>query len=376
MRNDLPAHAKYGPSSMARIMACPASVTLQEQAPPQKESPYAAEGTRAHNLGEAMLMEDALAIHEALKACEEAGDDMDEVKAAVEVYVNHCNQYIDEADAYGIEAKVVLTDEIFGTADCYFLHNGVLHVVDYKHGAGVTVSAENNKQALSYAALILHDDAININREDVKSLALTIVQPRGQGMPVSTWVCGLEDVEEHYANMMAAVRASKAAAPHAELGEHCKFCTAKLICPAMKAAERGVAEWDQRDLSPEELQQMLTDAKALEEKIKALFTYAYDRIEAGDNIPGWKLTAGRKSRVWEDEAALVRWAKRNGKMNILFKKSLLSPAQAAKVVSTESLEPFIGYKESKPSLKPESAPGEPVLNAGSALAALGKRLSS
>ena len=375
-RSKLPAHAKYGPSSMDRIMACPGSVRLQEQAPPQASSPYAAEGTRAHNVAEAMLLQEPGDIEHALNMCSEAGDSIDEVKKAVQVYVDHCDHFLDGAKSYGIEAKLVMDPTLFGTADCYFLTDGVLQVVDYKHGQGVIVSPIENKQMLTYAALLLVDEQSGIEAKDVSSVVLTVIQPRGQGVPVASWICTTEDIYQHLGEMIRAVEIAEQVDAPVKLGTHCKFCTAKLNCPALQAAERGVAKWDSRDLDPDSLDEMLVAAKALEGKIKDLFTYAYDRLEAGEKITGWKLTAGRKSRVWADEAAFIRWAKKNGRMNKVHSHKLLSPAQVDKALGEEyqKVSRFVETREAKPSLKPESAPGEPVENPMAALAALGQRL--
>lgn len=41
--------------------------------------------------------------------------------------------------------------EGFGTADCILIADGVLNIVDYKHGKGVEVSAEGNTQLSLYS---------------------------------------------------------------------------------------------------------------------------------------------------------------------------------------------------------------------------------
>ena len=48
-------HARYSASGAHRWLECPASVALSEHAPPQKDSPYALEGTKAHGVLESML---------------------------------------------------------------------------------------------------------------------------------------------------------------------------------------------------------------------------------------------------------------------------------------------------------------------------------
>ncbi|RAY89219.1 DUF2800 domain-containing protein, partial [Klebsiella oxytoca] len=53
-----------------------------------------------------------------------------------------------------IEARVEFdawVPEGFGTADCILIGGGILHVIDFKYGKGVAVSAEGNPQMALYA---------------------------------------------------------------------------------------------------------------------------------------------------------------------------------------------------------------------------------
>lgn len=63
----------------------------------------------------------------------------------------------------------------FGTADCIIISDGVLNIVDYKHGKGVEVSAVDNPQMMLYAlgAVEIFDGIY-----DIESVRLTIYQPR------------------------------------------------------------------------------------------------------------------------------------------------------------------------------------------------------
>ena len=77
----------------------------------------------------------------------------------------------------------------FGTSDAIIISDGTLHVVDYKHGLGVLVEADNNPQMMCYAlgALELFDAIY-----DIDTVAMTVYQPRRQN--VSTFEMSKDDL--------------------------------------------------------------------------------------------------------------------------------------------------------------------------------------
>lgn len=365
------AHAKYGPSSMARIIACPGSVKLSEQAPQgTKESPYAAEGTAAHNLAEAILLEEPYANWP---------EHDEEMVAAVEHYTNYCDDLLNGADHYGIEAKLFGDEELFGTADCWALDGRTLHVVDYKHGAGVDVDPEENKQALTYAALIFMDEQTGVKASDVDEVVLTIVQPRTPGQTVKSWACDTKRVQKHMHQVDAAINSSKLETPPIAMGDHCKWCRAKLLCPAILKAEQGVAAFDVNDVDPGLLQSMLDAVKPIEAKIKELKSYALERMESGESIPEWKMVQIRPRQLWTNDDDLHKWAKRNGFLRTLYQTKPLTPLQAIKILPddyTKSIGKIIEKKSSGLTIAPRSDKRKEVDSIASNLAAMAARVSA
>lgn len=63
----------------------------------------------------------------------------------------------------------------FGTGDCVIVADKVLTVIDYKHGKGIVVLAENNSQMMLYAlgAMELFDSLY-----DILEIKTVIFQPR------------------------------------------------------------------------------------------------------------------------------------------------------------------------------------------------------
>ena len=67
----------------------------------------------------------------------------------------------------------------FGTGDCVIIADDTLHIIDYKHGLGVLVQADNNPQMMCYAlgALEMFDFIY-----DIKTVKMTIFQPRRENI--------------------------------------------------------------------------------------------------------------------------------------------------------------------------------------------------
>ena len=69
----------------------------------------------------------------------------------------------------------------FGTSDAILISDGTMHIIDYKHGLGILVSAKDNPQMKCYAlgALELFDDIY-----DIDTVSMTIYQPRRQNVSI------------------------------------------------------------------------------------------------------------------------------------------------------------------------------------------------
>lgn len=152
-------HALISPSSCGRIAYCPASVLLSKGMP-EDSSPYAEEGTAAHRWCELELR------------AKFAGRDLNRAEAAeraaiklshdgmephVREYVSHVAELAGGALYRAVEVRLPVTPitgepDAFGTADCVVIDgDGVLHIIDFKYGAGVKVEAKHNAQLGVYA---------------------------------------------------------------------------------------------------------------------------------------------------------------------------------------------------------------------------------
>lgn len=182
------AHAILSASSSDRWLHCPPSARLCETYE-DKGSDYAAEGTDAHALGEYKL-KSALGMpaDDPTDSLKWYSEEMDDCTTG---YAEYVLEQVEAAKETCADPVVLIEQRVdfsrwveqgFGTADCIIIADGTLRVIDYKHGLGVLVSAEENPQMQCYAlgALELFDDIY-----DIDQVSMTIYQPRRQN--VSTY---------------------------------------------------------------------------------------------------------------------------------------------------------------------------------------------
>ena len=189
------AHAILSASSSHRWLNCPPSARLCETYE-DKGSDYAAEGTDAHSLCEYKLRKaldmSAVDPSEHLTWYSEEMEDCANGYAAYILELVEAAKETCAAPVVLIEQRVDFSrwvEQGFGTSDAIIISDGTLRVIDYKHGLGVLVEADNNPQMMCYAlgALELFDAIY-----DIDSVAMTVYQPRRQN--VSTFEMSKDDL--------------------------------------------------------------------------------------------------------------------------------------------------------------------------------------
>ena len=173
-------HALLSASSSARWLNCTPSARLCE-AYEDKCSDYAAEGTDAHTLCEYRLK---LALGMAMDdPIEDLSWYNEEMENCAQGYASYVVELLESARQTCSDPVVMIEQRVdfsrwvqegFGTADCIVIADGVMNIVDYKHGKGVEVSAVDNPQMRLYAlgALEIFDDIY-----DIEEIQMTIYQP-------------------------------------------------------------------------------------------------------------------------------------------------------------------------------------------------------
>ena len=361
-----------GGSTAKRVINCPASVKLVQQMPPQPESEHAARGTLLHNVIAELLEFDKkpeqclCATYKTQTLTQELIDE--KIIPALEA--------LDEVDPekqmeYMVETRVAFGDflpGVFGSTDLLGRKGKRAFVLDWKFGDGVLVAAENNPQLLFYAAAAMRTPAAQWVFEGVEEIECIIVQPPA----MRRWVTTPERVKEFEQELLYAVRLSSWADAPMQTGDHCRWCTAKPICPQMTGAADRALKTQLAALPVEQIAVQLQQADMLEDYIKNVRSLAFQLLENGHPVPGYKLVAKRGTRQWVEEAKIEAWVDANKIEDAYEPVKIKSPAQLEKVLKKAKIEfpaEMVVSISSGDTLASDSDPRPAVLQIGRQLTA-------
>lgn len=387
-------HSTFSASAFARIAACPGSLALAKAAGPSPTNKYAAEGTAAHYLLEALLtgQNNIMASYEIDGHTIDVDDEM----------LEHVRGVADEVLALATPGGVILTEqrvtyaqdidvpasEGWGTADVVIIRGTTLYVVDFKYGRGVVVDPTSSMQLRLYALGALN--AVQSVVADIDAVVLVIAQPRAGG--VSAYSLSVDDL-----NTWARTVGTPAAhvALHAEsrykpgdmswedtylhAGEdQCRWCPAKATCPALRqevavytgggpaTADEFESVSDPKTFREPDLARAAGAVDLIEDWCKAVRAEVERRLLAGTPVAGYKLVQGRQgNRQWTDEAAAEAALKTMRlKVEEMYDLKLISPTTAEKLAKASTLGPrqwsklqsLITRKPGAPSVAPVSDP--------------------
>lgn len=356
-------HAKLSASGAHRWLNCTKAPTL-EALYEDEQSEYAAEGTKAHDLGEKLLNRYL---------------NQGKLKFTKTEEKNHDNEMLDYVMAYGeyvaerigvaraadkhaqilVEARLDFAEYVpdgFGTGDMVIVANNTIEIIDLKYGKGVSVSAEDNPQMKLYALGAYEENKLFFN---IETISMTIYQPRINNISTST--ISINDLLMWGASIKPIADKAFNGEGDAVAGSHCKFCKARYDCKA-NAEEKlkmfdmyGDSEGDL--LSDAEIADIVLSADEVIKWCKGVQEYALkNALESHKKYPGLKVVEGRSVRKISDTDGAVATLRENGiDDSIIFKPkelqgiTALSKALGKKAFS-EIMDKFI-YKP----------PGKPVL---------------
>ena len=304
-------HALLSASSADRWLHCPPSARLCEGYE-DKGSDYAAEGTDAHTLCESRLKK-ALGM-KTKDPVEDLSWYNAEMEDCANGYADYVLELLEQAKQTCTDPVVMIEQRVdfsrwvkegFGTADCIIIADGVMNIVDYKHGKGVEVSAEANPQMMLYAlgALEIFDGIY-----DITEVRMSIYQPRKSN--VSVCVMDKDSLLEWAHNdLMYKAKLAYDGEGEFQCGDWCRFCKAKSECRKRAAANLEIAKYEFQEpplLEDVEIAEILGKVDELAAWAAEVKEYALRKAINGQEWPGWKLCEGRSVRRYVNEDAVAR----------------------------------------------------------------------
>ena len=358
-----------GGSTAKRVMNCPGSVALVAKMPPQPSSSYADEGTLLHNII-AEILDKGVAASDYLgttyNGIELTWDLMSEKLIPALELLNEIDP--NSIMEFSVENRVGFGDRlpgVFGSTDLLCRVGDRAVVLDWKFGDGVTVEAEESEQLMFYAAAALRTEGLEWWAEGAKSLELVIVQPPN----IRRWETTFKRIEQFEKDLIRAVKtAQKPDAPLAS-GDWCRWCAAKPVCPVMTGALDRVVNSQLEGIDAAKIGEYLAKADMLEDWVKSLRELAFQMLEAGKPVPGYKLVAKRGTRKWRDpnEAYAALRAVGLTDHDVWEPEELLSPAKMEKVLKKQKLalpDNLVESVSSGNTLAPEADPRPAALTIG------------
>ena len=358
----MPKHAFLSASSSHRWLACPPSALLCAKEADQS-SAYAKQGSDAHELCEYLLLK-ALG-HDPPDPTENLDYYDAEMLSCAEGYRDFVMEQVEEARKLSADTLICVEQRLdysrwvengFGTGDCVIVADDLLHVIDYKYGLGVLVSASGedgtgNSQLKCYAlgALDTFGDLYDIRR-----IKLSIYQPRREN--VDTFEMKVEDLL-HWADDVLSPIAKLAFTGDGEFcaGDHCVFCKVKATCRARADYNMELAKYEFEKpamLNDEEIASILPMIDSLVSWATDIKEFALQQALSGTVYEGYKVVEGRSNRKYSDETAVARIVQEAGYDP--FEKKLLGVTAMQRQLGKKRFQELLGGLLYKP-------PGKPVL---------------
>ncbi|MDP4145372.1 MAG: DUF2800 domain-containing protein [Bacillota bacterium] len=357
-------HALLSASSSHRWLHCTPSARLEEKLP-ESSSQYAEEGSLAHEIAELKLRKyciepmGARAFNARIKKFKENPLFQEEMLKHTDTYLDYIAGVLHGFSSppyVAAEKKIDYSSyapDGFGTGDCIIIGGNILHIIDFKYGKGVPVSAKDNPQMKLYALGAYTEYSFLYPIDTVK---MTIVQPR------------LDSISEDSLSIEELLKWGESIKPIAKLafdgegeystGEHCRFCRAKALCRARADHYLSLEEFHKMKpplISKEEVGEILKRAQELSAWVKSLEEFALSECLQGNEVSGWKLVEGRAVRQFVNQEEAFKVLMDNG-----FEETMLYERKPLTLTETEKLVGKTKFKELL-SAYIHTPPGKPTL---------------
>jgi hypothetical protein len=322
-----------GGSTAKRVMNCPGSVALVQKMPPQPSNKYADEGTLLHNVIAEIVMSDKhpeeflhTKYNDQVLTLDLIDNKLVPALAALDVIDPNKEMEIEAETRVGFGD---LLPDVFGSTDLIGRIGKRAVVLDWKFGDGVAVEVEENPQLMFYAAAAMRTEETKWAFKDVEEIEMVIVQPP----QVKRWVTTPARIAQFEKDLVKAVKLAQQPNAELKIGDHCRWCAAKPICPQMTGAVDRALKTSIDGLDAPTISAYLKNADMLEQWITDLRALALQMLDSGARLPDYKLVAKRAIRQWtdEDKAKVALFAYGLTESEVM-ETSIISPAKAEKAL--------------------------------------------
>jgi hypothetical protein len=312
-------HSVVAPSSAARRFQCSASTTLErDHGLPESDDPAAPEGVAAHwgvaeQLSGRLVDEGEIAPNGVVLT-----DEMAQAADQVLDYVTKLLAPFGLRPEQGhIEERVKISrvhDQSFGTPDYWiWLPGWILFILDFKFGHR-RVEAFENRQLVEYLAGVSEGRPRDVPDIAVNVIAV-IAQPRAHHRdgPIREWRTTLADMRGLINQQSNAAHEALGPNPRARVGEECRDCRARHVCPALQGAAYAAMDEAQRATpmplpaaaASLELRLVRRALERLEARQSGLEEQISGELKRGTRVPGWRVEHGAGRERWKRPAAEV-----------------------------------------------------------------------
>ena len=322
-----------GGSTAKRVMNCPGTVALVQKMPPQPSNKYADEGTLLHNVIAELVMSDKhpedflhTKYNDQILTLELIDNKLVPALAALDVIDPNKEMEIEAETRVGFGD---LLPDVFGSTDLIGRIGKRAVVLDWKFGDGVAVEVEENPQLMFYAAAAMRTEETKWAFDGVEEIEMVIVQPP----QVKRWVTTPARIAKFEKDLIKAVKLAQQPNAELKIGDHCRWCAAKPICPQMTGAVDRALKTSIDGLDAPTISAYLKNADMLEQWITDLRALALQMLDSGARLPDYKLVAKRAIRQWtdEDKAKVALFAYGLTESEVM-ETSIISPAKAEKAL--------------------------------------------
>jgi hypothetical protein len=327
-----------GGSTAKRVINCPGSVALVQKMPPKPSNKYADEGTLLHNVMAELIMSEEPPEYYIGTRYEDQMLTFELVEEKI-LPALRALDIIDPEHKMEIEAETSvnfgdLLPGVFGSTDLIGRLGNRAVVLDWKFGDGVMVEVEENPQLMFYAAAAMRTKEAQWAFDGVTEIEMVIVQPP----EIRRWVTTPERIAKFELELVQAVKQAEKPDAKLAVGDHCRWCAAKPICPKMTGAADRALKVQLDNLDAPKISVYLKNADMLEDWIKDLRALALQMLESGAKLPEYKLVAKRAIRSWTDEekAKVALFAYGLTESEVM-ETAVVSPAKAEKALKKRKI---------------------------------------